>query len=914
MPKVVITTTILDEPLNNSSISYKINNGSSTARFYQSDGEIKEEIRKRFIKRERQSLLRWGTTRNGSIPLQLFNTGFNGEVKDFVVIPKRGTRERMVAFVGEFTSFTHATGSTPVNKFCIMEYPEDGTIQNYEATFYYSQSIMFSGPDKVNTVDYDSSRDELAIGGEFSEIYVGVGILNAVPNIFFFDVEEAFPNFSKNENLGAVTPAFDGEITCVKYRNGNECIVAGEFNNCFGIVRGGVAGISPIGTSLVPFNNKSEGSKQAVRRIDIASDGSVYCVGDFGSMATQQRDKMCLLDAEGVLTSFNEGKIFTGGVPKDIVSRRYVEGGVSKTKVVVGGDFTAYGGTSREGLIVLDENANYLPNFNAPLNGVANLDVTRIFIEGKNVFTDYAGTQQESEVESFTDIGRIFISATSAHEPDSNGFILLGSTGRLLKRLYLDGKVNNYITDRGNEMFAGDFTHFDNTSAVLDTHDVEVNGTEDTAINLHQNLVDESINSDSLYLRNLSEVVHEYYYFSGLPIVSSIRDIEDYVDITVEYFDDKGEQISLDTALPVCLLRSEFIVRSAVGDFDTSRFTVENFGDDMGNEVQGRTVIIEKPKLSLQNNTWINVSPLIVKKDLAIDMPILRKFNTNNDTLSTTEQGKYTQVTVDNMVDGVSIGQTVTNLVVLDGFKDDNIDRKTIPVVLMNGRYREVTEGSKFKVGINVQAVKQIMVRGLNGAIINIIDIPTQLGYDGMPLRMSGLINYLKIDADHYTSKYITLQFLGSTGQLLDEIFLLRRDVNCLTGKTEVIFKNRWGLLESTQMVGIKKSSYKVKAEEYDTSIRDVNGFLNTIGHKVKTFSKGGEQTYILSTGIVKDTMNKAYEDLILSEEVWLYFDDKYIPVNISDTNFREKYNLSGAPVEYNFNFVEANNKVRNDI
>jgi hypothetical protein len=115
-------------------------------------------------------------------------------------------------------------------------------------------------------------------------------------------------------------------------------------------------------------------------------------------------------------------------------------------------------------------------------------------------------------------------------------------------------------------------------------------------------------------------------------------------------------------------------------------------------------------------------------------------------------------------------------------------------------------------------------------------------------------------------------------------------------------------------MIGEEVKALRTKDESYGRSIRDINGNYNSNKHTTKTFMKNGKTSWEFNTGNVSENTNPLYEDLMMSEEIWLNIEGKNIPVTIDDSSFQNKTYLSGGIVNYSFKFKEASDKAKNII
>jgi hypothetical protein len=86
----------------------------------------------------------------------------------------------------------------------------------------------------------------------------------------------------------------------------------------------------------------------------------------------------------------------------------------------------------------------------------------------------------------------------------------------------------------------------------------------------------------------------------------------------------------------------------------------------------------------------------------------------------------------------------------------------------------------------------------------------------------------------------------------------------------ELIFKNKWGVLESLPVSKKSVKSLNVEGNDYLRSIVDINGDYNINRHTNKQFNVGGYEEWILNTPFIPEYMNESIKQAMLSEEIWV--------------------------------------------
>ena len=121
----------------------------------------------------------------------------------------------------------------------------------------------------------------------------------------------------------------------------------------------------------------------------------------------------------------------------------------------------------------------------------------------------------------------------------------------------------------------------------------------------------------------------------------------------------------------------------------------------------------------------------------------------------------------------------------------------------------------------------------------------------------------------------------------------------CRNTDIQCSFINRFGAVQDVWFRGRSTRRLSTTEERYKRNILD-NGTYNTQRHQDAILNKNGKTTIRVNTGYVPEEMNAVFQELMLSERVWItvpddYFDlnankgaqtDTVQPVNIVDTSF----------------------------
>lgn len=121
----------------------------------------------------------------------------------------------------------------------------------------------------------------------------------------------------------------------------------------------------------------------------------------------------------------------------------------------------------------------------------------------------------------------------------------------------------------------------------------------------------------------------------------------------------------------------------------------------------------------------------------------------------------------------------------------------------------------------------------------------------------------------------------------------------CKYTPNKITFVNRFGAYQDLWF--FKTSKLKMNVE--DKSFRAntlVQGAYDTSKHQYKTLFKKGKQTLSLSSGFYPEEYNEVFKQLLLSEDVWINYENNTLPVNIKSSDMSFKTRLNDSLIEYN--------------
>lgn len=135
----------------------------------------------------------------------------------------------------------------------------------------------------------------------------------------------------------------------------------------------------------------------------------------------------------------------------------------------------------------------------------------------------------------------------------------------------------------------------------------------------------------------------------------------------------------------------------------------------------------------------------------------------------------------------------------------------------------------------------------------------------------------------------------------------------------KVRFVNKYGAIQELWFFLKDTETINKKSETYQRSILTAAGSYDVDNHMITPFNTTANQTLSLSSGYYPEWTNAWFEQLLLSEQIWISNDsvtnptnDVVTPVTIKTSSFRKKTKLNDKLIEYTMEFELAANYINN--
>ena len=267
--------------------------------------------------------------------------------------------------------------------------------------------------------------------------------------------------------------------------------------------------------------------------------------------------------------------------------------------------------------------------------------------------------------------------------------------------------------------------------------------------------------------------------------------------------------------------------------------------------------------------------------------------------------------------DGTVIGSVTTNTYLAqEGFNKfkEGVNYTTEPIAMLSSTYIQNHKGSTITIPVNAERVTQVEWR--NGTSVRETDTFTDNG------NQNQKIQFALFTAGTFLDNALITYDSGSTTTItLEQVEECKYPVNKIT------FVNRWGALQD--LFFFKKSTESLEAtrENFNASIFEARAVqldppetpgdacqesltfntYSTTAHAKKTFNANATESIVLNTGFVNELMNPYFEELMVSEYIWLTDSSANIfPVNLKESSFAKKTGLNDRLINYTMSFEKS--------
>ena len=193
--------------------------------------------------------------------------------------------------------------------------------------------------------------------------------------------------------------------------------------------------------------------------------------------------------------------------------------------------------------------------------------------------------------------------------------------------------------------------------------------------------------------------------------------------------------------------------------------------------------------------------------------------------------------------------------------------------------------------------------------------------YIYVPKNTAGVLPYIAVDATMgyagYGASQTSISASSNYGQYL--VNILRIDCTKYGTGHKITFVNKFGALQDLWFFLKIVNTTTKKQERFQRSILTGSGAYDVNDHMKTDFNTVANQTMTLSSGYYPEWASQWFEQLLLSEQVWLTRTDPFdssdsetVPVNVIKNSMIQKTSVNDRLIDYTFEFQMAADYINN--
>lgn len=134
-------------------------------------------------------------------------------------------------------------------------------------------------------------------------------------------------------------------------------------------------------------------------------------------------------------------------------------------------------------------------------------------------------------------------------------------------------------------------------------------------------------------------------------------------------------------------------------------------------------------------------------------------------------------------------------------------------------------------------------------------------------------------------------------------IFEVKSIDTCKYDPIKVTFRNKFGALQDLWFFGNNQKSITTKKQQYKSNTIESNLIYQVSNPQQKLFNKMGNESITLNSGFYPESNNDIFKELLLSEQVWMEYEDVLVGVIVKNSSLSYKTHLTESLINYSINF-----------
>ena len=324
----------------------------------------------------------------------------------------------------------------------------------------------------------------------------------------------------------------------------------------------------------------------------------------------------------------------------------------------------------------------------------------------------------------------------------------------------------------------------------------------------------------------------------------------------------------------------------------------------------------------------ITLSKKVLENETSVTFEISEIINqylkqTYNQTYPSTLQSIWARVTTRGYkADATALGtQSQNTYLAQEGFNTfrEGVNFTNEPDAMITSNHIQIKKGDTIRIPVNAEKVSSVTFKA-GASTVSTVSV-TDSGDSNQKIQYASATNNT-IDSAVITSS-------GTRTITIDQI------EECKYSPIKCVFLNRWGAFQDVYFFKKTTSSLESKNETFNKSIFAANTVTSRVldgvctpestyntysvtDHPTKTFNANAKESLILNTGFVKESMNSTFQELLVSEYVWLVIgvssltESNIHPVVLKESNLQTKTSLNDRLINYTMNFEMSFDYINN--
>lgn len=127
----------------------------------------------------------------------------------------------------------------------------------------------------------------------------------------------------------------------------------------------------------------------------------------------------------------------------------------------------------------------------------------------------------------------------------------------------------------------------------------------------------------------------------------------------------------------------------------------------------------------------------------------------------------------------------------------------------------------------------------------------------------------------------------------------------------KVTFVNKFGAFQDIWFFKVSQVSLNTSRETFTRNTQLI-GTWSINDHQKKILTKNGAESITMNSGFYPESYNEVFRQLLLSEEVWITYENKVLPINITTSSIDFKKSVNDKLINYTIDAEFAFDKISN--